>query len=87
MAAWLFENGANPAALCHGHSAYAFAAVFSYADLVARPDALGQTTPLTDMEQMLAQAAKGRGCDEYHRYRQAAHALPRHLARNIAFSG
>ena len=59
MAAWLFENGADPAALCQRHSAYAFAAVFSYADLVARPDALGQTTPLTDMEQMLAQAAKG----------------------------
>ena len=42
-----------------GHSAYAFAAVFGSADLVARLDALDQASSLTDMEQMLAQAAKG----------------------------
>jgi ankyrin repeat protein len=55
----LLKNGADPAALWHGHSAYVFAAIFGNADLVARLDALDQASSLTDMEQMLAQAAKG----------------------------
>lgn len=61
----LLEHGADPTALWHGHSAYAFAAVFGNADLVARIDALGQATPLTDIEQMLARAADGRAGDGF----------------------
>jgi hypothetical protein len=61
----LLEGGADANASWHGHSAYAFAAVFGNADLVARLDALGQATPLTDMEQMLEQAAKGQVGDGF----------------------
>lgn len=55
----LLDNGAEPAATWKGHSAYAFAAVFGNAELVARIEKRGLQTPLTPIEQMLATAAKG----------------------------
>jgi ankyrin repeat protein len=53
------DNGADPAATWHGHSAYAFAAVFGNAELVDRIEARGLQTSLTPTEEMLATAAKG----------------------------
>ena len=55
----LLDHGADPAATWRGHSAYAFAKVFGNAELVARIDARGQATSLTDIEEMLADAAQG----------------------------
>lgn len=59
----LLEHGADPAALWNGHSAYAYARVFGNADLVARIQARGLQTKLSDIEQQLA--ADGGNVDCY----------------------
>ena len=53
------DHGADGSATWQGHSAYAFARVFGNADLAKRIEDRGQATPLSDVEDMLAQAATG----------------------------
>ncbi|MCF2871114.1 ankyrin repeat domain-containing protein [Octadecabacter sp. G9-8] len=61
----LLENGADPAALWNGHSAYAFATVFGNAGLARRIEERGQAIPLSATEDMLAVAATGQVPDGY----------------------
>jgi ankyrin repeat protein len=61
----LLDHGADAAATWNGRSAYAFAKVFGNDDLIQRIEARGQTTALSDIEQMLAVAATGQRPDGY----------------------
>lgn len=55
----LLDNGADGEGIWNGHSAYAFARVFGNIELATRIEARGHATPLTNVEQMLAQAVTG----------------------------
>ncbi|WP_424989632.1 ankyrin repeat domain-containing protein [Fluviibacterium sp. S390] len=59
MAELLLDNGADPAALFHGHSAYAYARIFGQPALSRRLEARGADTALSAIEAQLARAADG----------------------------